>query len=217
MLKVPYARATVGVQDMYSWGVTQMGDLGKLEKYGIFLSLRGGDIMRITFIATIMAIHSNLVFADDINFIEKTAEHYNLPPLSDYLQDASSNPHALLEVTKRCSAIFESATWALSHLNGLADDDPQILDNDTMYQDLRQLSFRFHVLAIRDTELNQDTYEESWIMVDPDIYDYTTQYFGRLHRNHDKDATLIENDPLLQDEFFACVGVHEQLREGGKF
>ena len=49
------------------------------------------------------------------------------------------------------------------------------------------------------------------------IQDYQTQYFGRLHRNHDKDATLIENDPLLQDETFACVGTHEQLREGGYF
>ena len=173
--------------------------------------------MRITLIATIMAIHSNLVFADDINFIKKAAEHYNLPPLSDYLQDVSSNPQAFLEVTKRCSAIFESAAWALSHLNGLSDDDPQILDFDTMHEDLRQFSFRVHVQAIRGTELSQDTYIESLIEVDPDIYDYQTQYFGRLHRNHDKDATLIENDPLLQDEFFACVGIHEQLREGESF
>ena len=31
------------------------------------------------------------------------------------------------------------------------------------------------------------------------------------------DATLIENDPPLQDETFTCVGIHEQLREGGNF
>ena len=183
----------------------------------LYFSYERENIVRITFIATIMAIHSNLVFADDINFIKKAAEHYNLPPLSDYLQDVSSNPDAFLEVTKRCSAMFKSTTWALSHLNGLADDDPQILDTDTMCQDLRQFSFRFHVLAIRVTELNQYTYLESLIEVDPDIYDYKTQYFGRLHRNHDKDAILIENDPLLQDEFFICVGIHEQLKEGGKF
>ena len=30
-----------------------------------------------------------------------------------------------------------------------------------------------------------------------------------------KDATLIENDPLLYNEAFTCVGNHEQLREGG--
>ena len=107
--------------------------------------------------------------------------------------------------------------FKLSHLNGLSDDDPQILDLDTMYEDLRQFSFRVHVQAIRGAELNQDTYTESLIEVDPDIHDYLTQYFGRLHRNHDKDATLIENDPLLQDETFACVGIHEQLREGGYF
>ena len=29
------------------------------------------------------------------------------------------------------------------------------------------------------------------------IQDYQTQYFGRLHRNHDNDATLIENSFLL--------------------
>ena len=66
-------------------------------------------------------------------------------------------------------------------------------------------------------ELNQDTYTESMIEVDPDIHDYQTQYFGRLHRNQDKNATLIENDLLLQDETFACIGTHEQLGEGGYF
>ena len=159
----------------------------------------------------------NFALADDENFTRKAAKHYNLTPLSDYLQDASSNIHALLEVTKRCSALLGSSAQALSHLNGLSDDDPQILDLDTMYEDLRQFSFRVHVQAIRGVELNQDTYTESVIEVDPDIHDYQTQYFGRLHRNHDKDATLIENDPLLQDETFACIGTHEQLREGGYF
>ena len=159
----------------------------------------------------------NFALADDENFIRKAAKHYNLSPLSDYLQDASSNTHAFIEVTKRCSALLGSSAWALSHLNGLSDDDPQILDLDTMYEDLRQFSFRVHVQAIRGVELNQDTYTESMIEVDPDIHDYQTQYFGRLHRNHDKDATLIENDPLLQDETFACIGTHEQLREGGYF
>jgi len=173
--------------------------------------------MRITLIATIMAIHSNLVFADDISWIKKAAEHYNLQPLSDYLQEASSSPHALLELTKRCSALLGSSAWALSHLNRLPDDDPNILDFNTMHEDLRQLSFRVHVQAIRGAELNQDTYIESVIEVDPDIHDYQTQYFGRLHRNHDKDATLIENDPLLQDETFVCIGMHEQLREGEYF
>ena len=86
-----------------------------------------------------------------------------------------------------------------------------------MHEDLREFSFRVHVLSIRGVELNQNTYTESVIEVDPDIHDYQTQYFGRLHRNHDKDATSIENDPLLQDEMFACVGIHEQLREGGRF
>ena len=66
-------------------------------------------------------------------------------------------------------------------------------------------------------ELNQDTYTESMIEVDPDIHDYQPQYFGRLHLNQDKNATLIENDLLLQDETFACIGTHEQLREGGYF
>ena len=159
----------------------------------------------------------NFAIADDENFIRKAAKHYNLPPLSDYLQDTSSSSHALLETTKRFSALLGSSAWALSHLNGLSDDDPQILDLDTMYENLRQISFRVHVQAIRGAELNQDTYTESVIEVDPDIHDYQTQYFGRLHRNHDKDATLIENDLLLQDETFACVGIHEQLREGGYF
>ena len=71
--------------------------------------------------------------------------------------------------------------------------------------------------AIRGVELNQDTYTESVIEVHPDIHDCQTQYFGRLHRNYARDGTLIENDPLLQDEFFACIGIHEQLREGGYF
>ena len=168
--------------------------------------------MRSTFLAAIFAIHCNLVFADDISWIKKAAEHYNLPPLSGYIQAASSNPHALFEVAKRCSALLGSSAWALSHLNGLPDDDPQILDLNKMHEDLRQISFRVHVQAIRGTELNQDTYTESVIKVDPDIHDYQTQYFGRQHRNHDKEATLIENDPLLQDEVFACVGMHEQLR-----
>ena len=206
-------------------GIHPVCIVGLLHRWGIWENLKSmvyfsyerGNIMRITFIATIMAIHSNLVFADDINFIKKAAEHYNLPPLSDYLQDVSSNPQAFLEVTKRCSAMLGSSAWALPHLNGLSDDDPQILDFDTMHEDLRLFSFRVHVQAIRGTELSQDTYIESLIEVDPDIYDYQTQYFGRLHRNHDKDATLIENDPLLQDEFFACVGIHEQLREGESF
>ena len=171
--------------------------------------------MRYILIFLILTV--NFAIADDENFIRKAAKHYNLPPLSDYLQDASSNTHALLEVTKRCSALLGSSAWALSHLKGLPDDDPNILDFDTMHEDLRQLSFRVHVQAIRGAELNQDTYTESLIEVDPDIHDYLTQYFGRLHRNHDKDATLIENDPLLQDETFACVGIHEQLREGGNF
>ena len=35
--------------------------------------------------------------------------------------------------------------------------------------------------------------------------------------SQDKNATLIENDLLLQDETFACIGIHEQLREGGYF
>ena len=74
----------------------------------------------------------NFAIADDENFIRKAAKHYNLPPLSDYLQVANSNTHALLEVTKRCSALLGSSAWALSHLNGLSDDDPQILDLDTM-------------------------------------------------------------------------------------
>ena len=171
--------------------------------------------MRYALIFLILTV--NFAIADDENFIRKAAKHYNLPPLSDYLQDASSNTHALLEVTKRCSALLGSSAWALSHLNGLSDDDPQILDLDKMYEDLKQISFRVHVQAIKGVELNQDTYTESVIEVDPDIHDYQTQYFGRLHRNHDKDATLIENDPLLQDETFACVGIHEQLREGGYF
>ena len=168
--------------------------------------------MRSIFLAAIIATHCNLGFADDISWTKKAAEHYNLPPLSDYLQAASSNPRALLEVAKRCSALLGSSAWALSHLNGLSDDDPQILDLNKMHEDLRQISFRVHVQAIRGTELNQDTYTESVIKVDPDIHDYQTQYFGRQHRNHDKEATLIENDPLLQDEVFACVGMHEQLR-----
>ena len=151
--------------------------------------------------------------ADDISWIKKAAEHYNLPPLSDYLQAASSNPHLFFEVAKRCSALLGSSAWALSHLNGLSDDDPQILDLNKMHEDLRQISFQVHVQAIRGTELNQDTYTESVIEVDPDIHDYQTQYFGRQHRNHDKEAKLIENDPLLQDEVFACVGMHEQLKE----
>ena len=134
----------------------------------------------------------NFALADDEDFTRTAAKHYNLPPLSDYLQDASSNTHAFLEVTKRCSAMLGSSAWALSHLNGLSDDDPQILDLDTMYEDLRQFSFRVHVQAIRGVELNQDTYTESVIEVDPDIHDYQTQYFGRLHRNHDKYATLLK-------------------------
>ena len=32
-----------------------------------------------------------------------------------------------------------------------------------------------------------------------------------------KDATLIENDPPLQDKTFTCVGIHEQLREEESF
>ena len=171
--------------------------------------------MRYALIFLILKV--NFALADDENFIRKAAKHYNLSPLSDYLQDASSNTHAFIEVTKRCSALLGSSAWALSHLNGLSDDDPQILDLDTMYEDLRQFSFRVHVQAIRGVELNQDTFTESVIEVDPDIHDYQTQYFGRLHRNHDKDARSIENDPLLQDEMFACVGIHEQLREGGRF
>ena len=171
--------------------------------------------MRYALIFLILTV--NFALADDENFIRKAAKHYNLPPLSDYLQDASSTSQSLLESTKRCSALLGSSAWALSYLNGLPDDDPQILDLDTMYEDLRQFSFRVHVQAIRGAELNQDTYTESLIEVDPDIHDYQTQYFGRLHRNHDKDATLIENDPLLQDETFACVGIHEQLREKGYF
>ena len=86
--------------------------------------------MRYALIFLILTV--NFALADDENFIRKAAKHYNLPPLSDYLQDLSSNPHAFLEVTKRCSAMFESTAWALSHLNGLADDDLQILDTDTM-------------------------------------------------------------------------------------
>ena len=171
--------------------------------------------MRYALIFLILTV--NFAIADDENFIRKAAKHYNLPPLSDYLQDASSSSHALLETTKRCSALLGSSAWALSHLNGLSDDDPQILDLDTMYEDLRQFSFRVHVQAIRGVELNQDTYTESVIEVDPDIHDYQTQYFGRLQRNHDKDATLPENSPLLQDEMFVCVGIYEQLREGGRF
>ena len=95
--------------------------------------------------------------------------------------------------------------------------DVQILDLNKMHEDLRQISFRVHVQAIRGTELNHDTYKESVIEIDPDIHDYQTQYFGRQHRNHDKDATLIENDPLLQDEAFACIGTHQQLRKAGYF
>ena len=53
--------------------------------------------MRIIYLATIMVFSCKLVFADDINWIKKAAEHYNLPPLSDYLQDASSSKHAFLE------------------------------------------------------------------------------------------------------------------------
>ena len=173
--------------------------------------------MRIISLATIMVFSCKLVFADDINWIKKAAKHYNLPPLSDYLQDASSSKHAFLEVIKRCSAMLGSSSWALSHLNGLSDDDQHILDANKMHEDLRQFSFRVHVLSIRGVELNQYTYTESVIEVDPDINDYQTQYFGRLHRNHDKDAKSIENDPLLHDEMFACVGIHEQLREGGRF
>ena len=173
--------------------------------------------MRIIYLATIMVFSCKLVFSDDISWIKKAAKHYNLPPLSDYLQDASSDPHALLEVIKRCSAMLGSSSWALSHLNGLSDSDQKILDTNKMHEDLRQFSFRVHVLSIRGVELNQNTYTESVIEVDPDIHDYQTQYFGRLHRNHDKDATSIENDPLLQNEMFACVGIHEQLREGGRF
>ena len=169
--------------------------------------------MRYALIFLILTV--NFALADDENFIRKAAKHYNLTPLSDYLQDASSNTHAFIEVTKRCSALLGSSAWALSHLNGLPDDDPNILEFDTMHEDLRQFSFRIHVQAIRGVELNQDTYIESKIEVDPDIHDYQTQYFGRLHRNHDKDSTLIENDPLLQNETFACVGIHEQLRNAG--
>ena len=171
--------------------------------------------MRYALIFLILTV--NFALADDENFIRKAAKHYNLPPLSDYLQDASSSSYAFLESTKRCSALLGSSAWALSHLNGLSDYDPQILDLDAMYEDLRQISFRIHVQVIRGAELNQDTYTESVIEVDPDIHDYLTQYFGRLHRNHDKDATLIENDLLLQNETFACVGIHEQLRNGGNF
>ena len=173
--------------------------------------------MRIIYLATIMVFSCKLVFADDINWIKKAAKQYNLPPLSDYLQDASSSKHAFLEVIKRCSAMLGSSSWALSHLNGLPDDDQHILDANKMHEDLREFSFRVHVLSIRGAELNQDTYMESVIEVDPDIHDYQTQYFGRLHRNHDKDSTVIENDPLLQDEMFACVGIYEQLKEGGRF
>ena len=173
--------------------------------------------MRIIYLATIMVFSCKLVFSDDISWIKKAAEHYNLPKLSDYLQDASSDSHALLEVFKRCSALLGSSAWALSHLKGLDNDDPQILDAHTMHKDFRQISFRVHVRAVRGAELNQDTHTKSVIEVDPDIHDYQTQYFGRLHRNHDKDARSIENDPLLQDEMFACVGIHEQLREGGRF
>ncbi len=173
--------------------------------------------MRSTFLAAIVSFHCNLVFADDISWIKKAAEHYNLSPLSDYLQAASSNPHALLEVAKRCSALAGSSAWALSHLNGLSDDDPQILDLNKMHEDLGQISFRVHLQAIRGTQLNQCTYTESVIEIDPDIHDYQTQYFGRQHRNHDKEATLIENDPLLQDEAFACVGMHQKLKEAGYF
>ena len=173
--------------------------------------------MRIIYLATIMVFSCKLVFSDDINWIKKAAKHYNLPPLSDYLQDASSSKHAFFEVIKRCSAMLGSSSWALSYLHGLPDDDQHILDANKMHEDLRQMSFKVHVQAIRGAELNQDTYTESVIEVDPDIHEYQTQYFGRLHRNHDKDATLIENDPLLQDETFSCVGIHEQLREGGYF
>ena len=171
--------------------------------------------MRIIYLATIMVFSCKLVFSDDISWIKKAAKHYNLPPWSDYLQDASSSKHAFLEVIKRCSAMLGSSSWALSHLNGLSDDDQHILDANKMHEDLREFSFRVHVLSIRGVELNQDTYIESKIEVDPNIHDYQTQYFGRLHRNHDKDSTLIENDPLLQDETFACVGIHEQLRNAG--
>ena len=171
--------------------------------------------MRYALIFLILKV--NFALAGDENFIRKAAKHYNLSPLSDYLQDASSNTHAFIEVAKRCSALLGSSAWALSHLNGLSDDDLHILDANKMHEDLREFSFRIHVLSIRGAELNQDTYTESVIEVDPDIHDYQTQYFGRLHRNHDKDATLIENDPLLQGEMFACVGIHEQLREGGRF
>ena len=189
--------------------------LGMMKYYKLLIELNLGEAMRYALIFLILTV--NFAIADDENFIRKAAKHYNLPPLSDYLLHASSNTHAFIEVTKRCSALLGSSAWALSHLNGLSDDDPQILDLETMYEDLRQLSFRVHVQAIRGVELNQDTYTESVIEVDPDIHDYQTQYFGRLHRNHNKDATLIENDPLLQDETFACVGTHEQLREGGYF
>ena len=173
--------------------------------------------MRIIYLVTIMVFSCKLVFSDDINWIKKAAKQYNLPPLSDYLREARSSKHAFLEVIKRCSAMLGSSSWALSHLNGLPDDDQHILDANKMHEDLREFSFRIHVLSIRGAELNQDTYMESVIEVDPDIHDYQTQYFGRLHRNHDKDSTVIENDPLLQGEMFACVGIHEQLREGGRF
>ena len=69
--------------------------------------------------------------------------------------------------------------------------------------------------AIRGAELNQDGCTKSVVEVDPDIHDYQTQYFGRLNRNHDKDGRLIEIDPLFRDETFYCIGIQEQLREGG--
>ena len=159
----------------------------------------------------------NVAMADDANFIRKAAKEYNLSPLSHHLQKANNDVEAFLTVIKRCSAILGGASWALNHLNGLSEEDPHILEYDKMYEDLRQFSFIVHTQAIRRVELNQDTVMESLTEVDPDIYTYQTQYFGRLHRNHDKDGTLTEKDPILQDEIFVCVGIHEQLREGGNF
>ena len=49
--------------------------------------------MRYALIFLILTV--NFAIADDENFIRKAAKHYNLPPLSDYLQDANgSDPHS---------------------------------------------------------------------------------------------------------------------------
>ena len=126
--------------------------------------------MRIIYLATIMVFSCKLVFSDDINWIKKAAKQYNLPPLSDYLQDASSSKHAFLEVIKRCSAMLGSSSWALSHLNGLPDDDQHILDANKMHEDLREFSFRVHVLSIRGVELNQYDHLKNLLLENDALY-----------------------------------------------